>query len=196
MATDPSRTPTASAGKVHAYAVSFGDDLAHSLVRQHSRVGQVVLDPFAGSATTLRQAQLLGRQAIGIDVDPVACLIARVVTRSYSSEELTELEQTIFGTVSEMEAGLTAMTSTREDWPTAGSVVVNGFRANIPDSKEIDFWFDPLQRVLLALLVQVARSCANPTHREILQLAISSAIIRKWPNTISQARDIDHSRPH
>lgn len=39
--------------------------------------GDVVLDPFAGSGTTLVAAQLLGRDAIGMDVSPDAVELAR-----------------------------------------------------------------------------------------------------------------------
>lgn len=39
--------------------------------------GNVVLDPFAGSGTTLVAAQLLGRDAFGVDVSPEAVELAR-----------------------------------------------------------------------------------------------------------------------
>jgi len=39
--------------------------------------GDIILDPFAGSGTTLVAAQLLGRDAVGIDVSPDAVELAR-----------------------------------------------------------------------------------------------------------------------
>lgn len=48
--------------------------------------GGVVLDPFAGSGTTLEAAVQMGRQAIGIEIDPVFCEIIRERMRGYSGQ--------------------------------------------------------------------------------------------------------------
>jgi DNA modification methylase len=50
-----------------------------------SKPGDVVLDPFVGSGTTLVEAQRLGRPSLGVDLNPVACLIARSKTLPMSA---------------------------------------------------------------------------------------------------------------
>lgn len=48
----------------------FPLQLAHRLVAMFSFVGDTVLDPFAGTGTTLVAAARLGRNAIGVEIDP------------------------------------------------------------------------------------------------------------------------------
>ncbi len=54
-----------------------GEDEAGWLVDAFSAPGARILDPFVGGGTTLAAALLLGRQALGCDVDPVALGQAR-----------------------------------------------------------------------------------------------------------------------
>jgi DNA modification methylase len=55
-----------------------------------SKPGDLVLDPFCGSGTTLVEAILAGRKAIGIDLDPLSILISKVKTTPICSTDLEE----------------------------------------------------------------------------------------------------------
>lgn len=63
-----SNTNNQYSGKKDHPAV-FPDKLAEFLILSFSDVGDVVYDPFAGSGTVLVEAQRLGRQFIGSEIN-------------------------------------------------------------------------------------------------------------------------------
>ena len=60
----------------HRYPAKFIPQLAARLIEDYSRPGNTVLDPFMGSGTALVEAKRLGRPSVGVDINPVAHLIA------------------------------------------------------------------------------------------------------------------------
>ena len=54
----------------------FPFDLARDHVATWTNPGDLVLDPFSGSGTTAKAAKTLGRQFIGLEVNPEYCRIA------------------------------------------------------------------------------------------------------------------------
>ncbi len=65
---------TESQGQDHPAPFPF--DLARDHVATWSNPGDLVLDPFSGSGTTAKAAKTLGRQFIGLEVNPDYCAIA------------------------------------------------------------------------------------------------------------------------
>jgi len=61
----------------HSYAGRMHPSSARMAIATWSRPGQRVLDPYAGSGTVLVEAMAGGRQAVGVDMSPLAVLIAR-----------------------------------------------------------------------------------------------------------------------
>ncbi len=196
MIADGGLTSPKTSLRLHAYAASFGDDFARERILQNMKRGETLLDPWVGSATGPVQARMLGVNGIAIDVDPIACLIARVSLTPYCAEELDDISATVEQKLKLIESELSASKIKPDSWTAGAEFSLNGFRGAVPENSYIEFWFSPVQRAVLALLVEMSRSFPDARHQMVAQLAISSSIIRKWPNTISLARDIDHSRPH
>jgi DNA modification methylase len=64
---------------------AFPPALAERLIRMFSCEGEAVLDPFAGTGTTLWAAKRLGRNAIGVEIDPRRCEALRARGRTRGS---------------------------------------------------------------------------------------------------------------
>ncbi len=62
----------------HAYPARMHPTTARRLVAALTEPGDTVLDPFCGSGTVLVEAALLGRRALGSDLNPLAVRLARM----------------------------------------------------------------------------------------------------------------------
>src|SRR2546421_4336463 len=80
----PERERTKHVHRLHPYLGKFIPQLVEVLLGRYFRPGQPVLDPFAGSGTTLVQALESGLDATGVDVAAFNCLLMEVKTRAYN----------------------------------------------------------------------------------------------------------------
>lgn len=182
--------------KAHSYAASIGSDLASDLIKEFGIANGYFLDIFAGSGTTLVEALNHGMFTYGVDVDPIACLICRTQTRKYTNKWLSSFEIEIIENLDKIKKEIIQnlkiiLSKDRGEW-----FSVNGFKTRVPDRNEVGYWFTPKQSLVLASLTGYLNNLKSFRKKELLALTISSSVIRKWPNTISMAMDIDHSRPH
>ena len=84
----PERERTKHVHRLHPYLGKFIPQLVETLLDRHVPAGGRVLDPFAGSGTTLVQALESGYDATGVDIAGFNALLARVKTRPYNLEAL------------------------------------------------------------------------------------------------------------
>ena len=76
----PQRVRTKHVHSLHPYLGKYVPQLVEELLRRHVPAGGRVLDPFAGSGTTLVQALESGYEPVGIDIAAFNCLLMRVKT--------------------------------------------------------------------------------------------------------------------
>src|SRR3954469_19088519 len=80
----PERERTKHVHRLHPYLGKFVPQLVETVLARHVRTGGAVLDPFAGSGTTLVQSLESGHPAAGVDVAAFNCLLMRVKTARYN----------------------------------------------------------------------------------------------------------------
>ena len=157
----PERERTKHVHRLHPYLGKFIPQLVEALLSRHVPRGRV-LDPFAGSGTTLVQALESGLDACGADVAAFNCLLMRVKTGEYNPFVLeSELRDAC--------ARLEAFAGRRpegeapkyiRDWYAPQAVAeLLFFRGLVNDYEHAD--------VLRVVLARAARSARRTTHFDL-----------------------------
>lgn len=141
-----------------------------------------VLDPMAGSGTTLVSARARGHAAIGCDSDPLALLIAQAWCSDITPEALNNRGTLVLNRAQILSEKL----DPDEAYP---------INTDEETKKFIDFWFDEKCRVQLTSLSTSISRLRDPKEKVLLWTAFSRLIITKKTG-VSLAMDVSHSRPH
>jgi len=141
-----------------------------------------VLDPMAGSGTVLAVARAKGHRAFGVDLDPLAVLLAGVWTRTVHADRVNDKAAEILArarvTFGVLPSGLA--------YPEGSDAETRSF---------IRYWFDDYARRQLAALSTAIRRVHEEVTRDVLWCGFSRLIITKQAGA-SLAMDLSHSRPH
>ena len=141
-----------------------------------------VLDPMAGSGTVLAVARANGHRAYGVDLDPLAVLLAGVWTRTIDAARVTEKAEEV---LSRARVRMKAL-PVGQAYPSESDEETRSF---------IRYWFDGYVRRQLAALASSIRRTHYLATRQALWCGFSRLIITKQAGA-SLALDLSHSRPH
>jgi len=159
----PERERTKHVHRLHPYLGKFVPQLVEELLRRYIEPGGRVLDPFAGSGTTLVQSLESGHDAIGVDVAPFNCLLMHVKTAAYDLEVLRrDLDAAHTGAADYDWAGgppADASEFVREWYAPRAAAELLDFRASLEGSGSAD--------VLRVVLARAARSARRTTHFDL-----------------------------
>jgi hypothetical protein len=151
----PQHERTRHVHALHPYLGKFIPQLVEVFLRRHVVPGQTVVDPFAGSGTTLVEAAAFGAHAAGADVSAFNVLLAGAKARRHDPELV---ERELLATLARFES---------EPRP-AGSPAADGA------SDFLRRWYAPAALAeLLAFRAQSAR--AEAPSRELLRVVLSRA---------------------
>ncbi len=146
---------------IHKYPAKFIPQIPRFCIESFSKEEDVVLDPFMGSGTTLLESYILGRESYGIDIHPLARMIAKVKTSPMDPTHLSRVAERLLDGI-------------RSDDCDNSSL--------IPDIPNRDHWFRPEVLGNLATIKKhVWRIRSGPTQ-DFFKICFSS-IIRKMSNS-------------
>jgi DNA modification methylase len=169
---------------MHAFPAKFPPQLPRVFIERLTRPGDLVLDPMMGSGTTLVEALLAGRSAVGLDIDPLALRLAAAKTTALDIVAVSQAGNNVVRTaqhaLAHAGAGLAAELARRFDPATRAF---------------LDYWFSPRTQMELVALIRAIELVADHRIRAFLELAFSAIIITK-SGGVSLARDLAHTRPH
>jgi len=143
-----------------------------------------VLDPMMGSGTTIVEAFLAGRHAIGLDIDPLALRLCKTKTSPLPVEQVSL-------------AGNKILEQAQKDLLQNNDVLRRDLETYYGEAehKFIDYWFLPQTQLELISLLRQLKQIKEPEIQAFLELVFSSIIITK-SGGVSMARDLAHTRPH
>jgi DNA methylase len=154
----PERERTKHVHRLHPYLGKFVPQLVEAMLERYVRPGGRVLDPFAGSGTTLVQALESGYDAVGVDIAAFNALLISVKTREHDLETLTADVRDVsvrLGSSDERPTGFV------REWfaPQAAAELLH-FRSLIPE-------YGSSQDVFRVVLARAARSARLTTHFDL-----------------------------
>ena len=76
---------------IHKYWARKPHNVVGEYISSYTELGDIVLDPFAGSGVTAIEALRIGRKAIAFDLNPVATFITRMSTVPVDIDKLTQV---------------------------------------------------------------------------------------------------------
>ena len=155
----------------HRYPAKFIPQLAGRIIKENSRVGDLVCDPFMGSGTTLVEAIVNERHAYGTDINPVSVLITKAKTTPIEPVSLKQQASSLLGKI---KSGI-------ENRHGQMLLVTDDFDIKIPDNTRLDYWFPEKQKKDLATILSIINTIEDQRMR-IFSLCAFSNILKGCSN--------------
>jgi hypothetical protein len=159
----PERERTKHVHRLHPYLGKFVPQLVEALLDRYVRPGGRVLDPFAGSGTTLVQSLESGYHATGVDIAGFNCLLMRVKTRRANLDALRRdllwAHEEVAGFVASGRYPREASAYVRAWYAPRATADLLHFRSLVEQVASAD--------VLRVVLARAARSARRTTHFDL-----------------------------
>jgi len=139
--------------KIHRYPAMFIPQLVRKIIEEYTEEGDTVLDIFNGSGSTMVECCLLNRNSIGIEINPLANLIAKVKTTALGKEALISTYEKL-----------------KEEF------FHKNTKYELIDFKNVDFWFEITAKVNISKLLTLINKIKNVDERDFFKICLSEII--------------------
>jgi SOS regulatory protein LexA len=139
---------------IHIYPAMFIPQVARRLLETYSKKGDTICDIFCGSGTALVESNLLGRNAYGIDLNPLALFIAHAKTTPINPQKLTKEYITLLDKIEK----------------------IKDKEIQKPDFNNIDFWFKEKVIIKLAKIKKAIKEIKDQNIQNFLMVAFSETV--------------------
>ena len=161
----------------HPYYAAFPPKIPREIIDIFSHEHDVVLDNFCGGGTALVEALLLRRNAIGVDISPLACLIARVKTTPLNIDT-TRIKEFLFQVRKDLSAIRKEGQQSIEYYESQST----GLQIQLPKITNVSYWFrSDIQKSLATILWHI-ENVSDDKLKDFLKVCLSS-VLRKVSNT-------------
>lgn len=157
---------------LHEYKGKFHPQLVRAFANVLDvQPGDLLIDPFVGSGTTLVEATMLGAKSAGADLSPIAVLLTRAKLSVLAHKNRPALAASLDEWASQTSGDMANAYASKR------SVAIEGIEAR--SEAFLASWFDPAAFASLTVALQALRSISNsPAVHELASVAISSILRR------------------
>lgn len=156
---------------LHPYPAKYIPQIPNALIQELSSVGDIVGDIFCGSGTTLVEALLLKRNAVGVDANPLACLISAAKTTRFGDGD-EEALRSLADRASQLAGSVLFFAQ-----PNLFGIQPFKSSAPRPDHKAIAFWFEPFVVEELAEILSWCQALPTLSSRTVALTAFSAIVV-------------------
>ncbi len=147
----------------YTYPAKFIPQVAQRLIIENSTEGDIIVDPFMGSGTTIVESIVNNRVGIGTDINEIAYLIADVKSTPL---DVNELQREYDAILADLDYAL--------NWNYADSV--KDALEQITENERIDYWFLPQQKEKLAIILTRLKKIENQKIRNFYFVAFAQIL--------------------
>ncbi|MCX5702576.1 MAG: DNA methyltransferase [Candidatus Omnitrophica bacterium] len=151
----------------HSYPAKFIPQIPKYLIKIFTKEHETIYDPFCGCGTTIVEAILEKRKAVGNDINPLAVLISKVKSTFLSDAQIVNIKTTLSAMQDRLESFYWGSRSFRD----------LSFLEDLSRIPNLNGWFD--QHVIneLALIKSAIHDLNDIDIQDFFKVALSSIIV-------------------